>query len=323
MQPESAPLAVPSPPRRPWQPIKHSVFVGRVLADRLHVEGITIVPFVDAGQIDALRALYLETHQIPQGNGGLFYSVYSRDYQYRARVDRELRSILTPSFARYFHNYDNVINMFVVKTPGPASEFPIHQDTTALDERVHSPLSVWLPLQTITRDSGGLAVVRRTHRVLSPYRSISFEPEYVNIASTIRRYLEPIEVPLGHAVIFDARILHCSLENRTNDARPVVVSGIFPQGSELVTCYREPRAGAPIELLRQPPEFLLRFPNFLHDCHARPAMGQLIGTVPIEDEPHPLSAEAFVASCRDLGIEPVNAMPPQTGQRCHMIGEPR
>lgn len=303
--------------------MRHGVVIDPLLQERIHEDGIVVVPFVDDQQIDALRSVYRDTHEIPAGNGGLFYSVYSRDYDYRARVDRELRAILTPSFTRYFHNYDNVINMFVVKVPGPASEFPIHQDTTALDERVHSPLSVWLPLQAITRDNGGLAVVRRTHRILSRYRGISFEPEYAKIGTTIRRYLEPIDVPLGHAVLFDARILHCSLENRTKDARPVVVSGIFPQGSDVVTCYREPRPGAPIELLRQPPEFLLKFPNFLHDCHARPTMGKVIGTVPVADEPQSLSSEAFIAACRGLGVEPQDAMPPETGLRCNMIGEPR
>lgn len=299
----------------------HSVVRDPSLADRLHREGLATVPFAGPDQLFALRELFDGTHAIPVEGGGLFYSLYSRDYGYRERVDREMRTILAPSFERWFRDFDNVVNMFVVKMPGPASEFEIHQDTTALDERVHSPLSVWLPLREIGPDDGGLAVVRRSHHFLPPWRGVSFAPAYARVLDEARRYLEPVPVALGDAVLLDGRILHGSLENRSGQVRPVVVSGIFPAGSELLTCYREPAPGAPVELVRQPRDFVLRFPNFLHDCHARPVTGETVETLP--EPPALLTPEGFDAACRASGLEPLDAVPPRAPLPCHMIGEPR
>lgn len=306
-----------------WQPARHTVFRDERLADQVHEEGFVVAPFASDSQIDDLRRLFARTHGIPRGEGGLFYSVYSRDYEYRATVDREARAILLPSFERTFVNYDNVVNMFVVKVPGPASEFPIHQDSTALDESRHSPLNCWLPLTGITRLNGPLAFARRTHRFASPYRGVSLAPPFASILPVVRRYLEPIEVPLGHAVLFDARMLHASLPNEGTEDRPVVLSGIFPAGSEIVTCYKNPAPGSPIELFRQPPEFLLRFPNFLHDCHARPVMGEVIDEVPDHLAPRAMTEETFLRHCQSVGLEPCDAMPPAPERPCHMIGEPR
>lgn len=197
----------------------------------------------------------------------------------------------------------------------------MHPDqSSALSPSVRGP---WKPARHIRRENGALAVVPRTHHISSPYRGISFEPRCSKVQDLVRRFLEPVEVPLGQAVLFDARMLHCSLENRTEEDRAVVVSGIFPQGSEIVTCFREPEAKAPIELFRQPPEFLLRFPNFLHDCHARPTMSEVVGTVPAGQVPQPMTEGEFLAACRLLGIEARDEMPPAPGPRCHMIGEPR
>ena len=303
-----------------WQPVKHTVLRDDVITETLHKEGITKVPFVSEGQIAALQALFYETHDLQSAKGGMFYSVYSHDSEYRKKVDEEIRKILLPSFEHHFKNYENVINMFIVKMPGPASEFAIHQDMTALDEHKHSPLSVWLPLHDINLENGGLAVVPRSQGFFSPYRGQSFPFPFADIKETIKDYLEPVLMQAGEAILFDPRILHNSLPNTSDNPRIAIVAGIFPKEHELVTCYKAPEEDIRIELIRHEREFLLTNDNFFHDCHLRPKTGETLRFV--EEELARTTREGFIELCNAAGISPANSITTLSEVTCQMISEP-
>lgn len=302
-----------------WEPVAHSVFRDRDLAAEIHSEGISVRPFLSPGQLAALRDIYQRHHQLSDEQGGMFYSVYSQDLDYRRQVDEEVRQVLAPTLEAWFTDYKNVINSFVVKLPGKASEFAIHQDTTALDEFAHSPLSIWIPLWDVTEENGAMCVVPRTHRLFSPYRGISFPFPFSKINGEVREYLRPVPVKAGEAVLFDPRILHNSLPNQSGAPRVALICGIFPQEARFRICFKE-NAQAPIEIYDQDDDFLLKYPNFLHHCHDRPVSGTVVNRV--GDCYPPVDAETFHAMMADAGLDKLNLLPPVSELACNMIAEP-
>lgn len=311
-----------SAPARPaWEPVAHTVFKDAALAQRIHEDGYVVMRLWSDAQIAALQSICEREHRLTAAEGGMFYSVYSQDLAYRRRVHEEIAAIMRPTLDQHFVDYRNVINMFVVKASGPASEFGIHQDTTALDEFAYSPLSLWSPLCDVDADNGALCLVPRSHRFFSPYRGVSFPFPFSAIADTVREYLMPLPMRRGEALIFDNRLLHSSLANRSGRNRDAIVSGIFPAQARFQMCFKDPgQADAPIEIFEQGPDWLLDYPNFLQHCHERPVTGTVVGHARFDFAP--MGAAEFRALCARHGVSAVNAMPAAAQQRCNMISEP-
>ncbi len=313
--------AQPQRPSPAWEPVRHSVFRDDSLAQQIHADGYAVRRLWTAAQLDALQSLCDREHRVQADRGGMFYSVYSQDLAYRQRVHAEIAAIMRPTFDQFFVDYRNVINMFVVKAPGPASEFAIHQDTTALDEFRHSPLSLWSPLCDVDDSNGPLCLIPRSHRFFSPYRGVSFPFPFAALQGTLREYLVPLHLERGEALVFDNRLVHSSLANRSGRNREVVVSGIFPAQAQFQVCFKQPGQGdAPIEIFEQDPDWLLHYPNFLQHCHERPVTGKVIGHARFDFPP--MGEIEFRALCARHGVDAIKAIPGAPGERCNMLAEP-
>lgn len=302
-----------------WQPVRHTVFRDESIADLLHDTGITTREFLSAEQVRELRDIYHRHHSLTDENGGMFYSLYSQDLEYRKQVDREVRNVLQPVLDQWFKGYKNVINSFVVKLPGKASEFAIHQDTTALDELKYSPLSVWIPLQDISEENGAMCVVPKTHSLFSPYRGISFPFPFARANAVVREYLEPVTLKSGEAILFDPRLLHNSLPNSSEAPRLALICGIFPEEAQFNICFKE-GPDQQIDIYAQEDDFLLKYPNFLHHCHDRPVAGEVVRQVP--DKFPLMETEAVRELLQSAGLAPKNLLPPVSELNCNMIAEP-
>ena len=302
-----------------WQPLRHSVFKDSAFSDTLQESGVTVQPFLSMEQVKALRGIYEQRHQLEDADGGMFYSVYSQDLAYRQEVDREIRAVLQPTLDAWFVDYKNVVNSFVVKLPGKASEFDIHQDTTALDEFKHSPLSVWIPLWDVEPENGAMCVVPGTQGLFSPYRGISFPFPFADAKEEVRAYMEPVPVRAGETVLFDPRILHNSLPNTSKAPRVALICGIFPSEATFNICFKE-TPGADIEIYEQADDFLIKYPNFLHHCHDRPVEGSVVRRVK-DLYPH-LDGDAVEALFAENGIQRRDLLPPASEWACNMIAEP-
>ncbi len=304
-----------------WQPVKHSVFKDEELADRIHENGYAVLPLLTEDQVDQIMEIYQREHSISAEQGGMFYSMYSSDNDYRLRVHEEIQAILQPMLETHFKHYKNIVNSFVVKMSGDQSEFYVHQDTTAMDEFRYSPLSLWIPLHDITSENGALTVIEKTHWMFSPYRGVSFPFPFSGILNTVRRYLKPIYMKKGEVLVFDPRIVHNSMKNTSGKDRIAVICGIFDQDTRFVSCYKDPAVkNSPIELYEHEDDYVLKYANFFYDCHVRPTSGVKTGEV--EDQFPQMEEAEFVALCDELGIATSNILDSESGVQCHLVAEP-
>ncbi|MEM7105956.1 MAG: phytanoyl-CoA dioxygenase family protein [Bacteroidota bacterium] len=305
----------------PWKPAPYSVLQNEEIHQYLTEHGYYLDKLSSTTIIEALSQLFSETHSISDERGGMFYSVYSRNLDYRKKVHSEIGQILKPYLNSLFKNFKVIINSFVVKAPGPESEFYLHQDTTGLDEHKYSALNLWIPLIDVDASNGALALVPKSHQFFSPYRGISFPAPFDNIQSTVRQFLKPIPMQKGEVLIFDNRVLHNSFSNLSEQTRVAVVCGIFPEEAELVTCHKSGYSfGGKVELIQHDPEFILTHPNFLIDCQKRPDTGQSLGFF---EDPYPeINTEDFERLCANYQVEKENAVTQGSATNCNLIGEP-
>jgi hypothetical protein len=302
-----------------WQPVPPTIVRDAALTDAIVREGYVKVPFLPAETVEALREVYAREHKISSEDGGMFYSLYSQDLDYRQRVNDEVGALMSPHLEAFFHSYKTVLNGFIIKVPGPNSGFLIHQDTTGLDEFQFSSLSVWIPLWDIGPDDGAMCMVPRTHKFFYPYRGISFAFPFEKIHGVVKRYLEPVYMNAGEAIIFDQRTLHASLPNRSDKNRVVVVCGLFPQEAPFQNCYQESPT-APVEVYRQADDFILKYPRFMHDCRTRPIAGEKLGEVAFQV---PMwTQEQFETKTAEAGLKPLDIVGREDKLGCYPMPEP-
>lgn len=305
-----------------WKPVKHVVFKDDTMAETIHTKGYTKFEGINKNQLAKLNALFTAEHSFDVNEGGMFYSIYSRDKEYRKRVHETIAEILKPTLEAYFKDYKNVVNAFVVKLPGEKSEFYVHQDTTAVDEFQYSPLSLWIPLHDITPENGALAIIEKTHWFFSPFRGVSFAFPFKKINNTIKKYLKPVYMKAGEVMCFDNRIIHNSLANSSDQPRIAVISGIFPKDASFQTCYRAPEENSPIELYKHDDNYMMDYPHFFYNCTDRPYFGE---KVKIESNIFAeMGAEEFEELCALNGIDVVNELEgaQSTTTNCQLIAEP-
>lgn len=304
----------------PWKPVPQEIIKDDKLAQTINEVGFEVRKLLSSSQISDLSSVFEETHQIEQEDGGMFYSVYSQDLAYRKQIHDKIGAILKPTIEEHFKDYRVMLNSFVVKVAGEKSEFYLHQDTTGLDEWKHSPLNLWIPLEDVGVNEGCLGIVPKSHKFFTPYRSISFPAPFDGIANTVKKYLQPVEMLAGDALIFDNRVVHHSYKNNSGKTRVAVVCGLFPKDARLTTVFKPAyELGGQIELIEHEDDFLLKHPNFLIDCQMRPNSGTSIGW---KNDPYQaISEETFEALCKknDVPIVSENIIP--MGE-CNLISEP-
>lgn len=301
---------------------KHSVVQDEKLIDILQDIGYVINANIGKEALHSLQELYSKHHNVKEEKGGMFYSLYSLNLDYRKKINDEILKILSPFYNELFQHYKTVINSFIVKYNGEESAFSLHQDSTSLDENVYSPLSVWIPLQDTNIDNGCLCVVPQSHKIFYPYRGISFPTPFSNIENTLRKYLEPIEMKAGDILLFDNRLVHYSPANHSSKPRIVAMSGIFPQEAKLINCFQDNSLeNAPLEIYEQDDDFLLKGKNFYHDCTARPTLGKKAKEISISQ---PIfTEEMFLNKAKELHLIEHNLKEMQAPKKMNIVSEPK
>ena len=304
----------------PWKAVKHVIFKNDADRDEVFEQGYMLAPKLGKEQLEKLQTLFNSTHNLENGDGGMFYSVYSQDLSYRKKIHEEIGQILQPYLEERFKDYKVMINSFVVKLSGPKSEFYLHQDTTGLDEKKYSPLNLWIPLIDVDESNGCLGIIPKSHKWFSPYRSISFPAPFDTIQSTVKQYLSPTKMKAGEVLIFDNRLLHHSYSNESGETRIAVICGLFPKEAKLETCHKpEYTLGGEVERIEQPDDFLLKHPKFLIDCQDRPEMGKSLGFEP--DPYEVITKETFELLCESNGVKQRTEYSDDITD-CNLIGEP-
>jgi hypothetical protein len=260
-----------------WKPLPHKIVKNETNRKLLNDSGYLVAGNIGTKLLTDLKDFYKTLHAFNASEGGMFYSLYSNDIDYRKKVHCQIEKTLKPFYDNLFNDYKTVLNSFIVKIPGPKSDFTLHQDSTGLDEFKFSPLSAWIPLQDTDLSNGTLCLIPKTHKFFSPYRGISFSPPFAQYEAVLRKYLVPVDLKAGDILLFDNRLVHYSHLNNSNQERVVVMSGIFPSEAEILSVYKDENVfNAPLEIYRQSDDFLITNTAFYENCTLRPYRGEVV-----------------------------------------------
>lgn len=245
--PDAAAAREPAPPVAPpalrpslRDPIRCSA--GPTMADpdrqaELERFGFTVVALLDAEQLAEVRRASEALGPAPDDpRVAVNWSFHSQSREHKDDVKR-LLPLVRPELDRVFTDHEVFLTTFITKWPGPHSAFPPHQDPTLVDERRFTGVTVWAPLVDVDADNGMLQVVPGSHRFSSGLRvqDVDRSP-FAGLEEVVIGELgRGVPLAAGEALVFDNRIIHYSLPNRSSEGRVVLSFGMRPRAGRCVT----------------------------------------------------------------------------------------
>ena len=245
------------------------------IREALEQFGFAVAPLLEDEALRQLRSdsrAWLSGVEQQQDLGGNFLSA--------GRLTApELRSASTaivaehvlPALRRhpFSASFRHVSGVHLIKPPGKKGTLNPHQDSAHTDERKTAAYYVWVPLDDVDAGNGSLAVVPGSHRWGIPQRSLSipWPLRHIPHQLLLRQNLEVLEVPAGHAVFFNAALIHASGLNLSGQVRLAVNALMLPEGEAYRHYYRDRDSPSrKVEVFEVSPEF------FYHeDILARPS----------------------------------------------------
>ena len=253
------------------------VFRDQALQDAFEKDGFVAVPFYNENEIKELTELYYRMH--PQDEKGFFPSTFSKDKNYRAVADAEIRRVCSRAMDHYLEDIKVICGSFIVKSPGPESAMCVHQDMTLVDESKYTGINIWVPLTDLTPQNGALQILRGSHRLYPTYRGSTIPGIYEEVSDDIKPYLETLCLKAGEAVFFDQSIIHYSAANLSDKVRIVTNTFFTNKDATFNIGYWNKDFGLKIELFEEDDNFMTDFEQFGHNIADRPKIGKSLGLV--------------------------------------------
>ena len=200
---------------------------------------------------------------------------FQKDAELKKKKFASYRDFMMPLLGKHLDRYEPLIINYFSKAPG-SGEVPVHQNWTFVDERRFTSVSVWCPLQPVSRKNGTLEVVPGTQKVICDVRGPSIEWVFSDIIpELIEKYMVPLELKPGQVAVIDDSVIHYSGVNHSDAPRRAVQFILKPEEAQAIHYFRD--ASDPpgrVQLYEVGEEFFFDF-----DMRSRPNGGKLSDTI--------------------------------------------
>jgi phytanoyl-CoA dioxygenase PhyH len=223
--------------------------------------GYVKVPMLSPPEVAAIRAALAQMRPhdafAPQGPRTFHCSYLDDNEDYRRSVFRLLQAAFAPSIGKYLKNYIALNCNFYVKPPG-AGEFLLHQNWPALPLDDTS-VTIWCPLLDTDAANGTLEFVVGSHKIVPHVEGPNVPGLFDRIRrQVIEKYLTPVPVNAGEAIIFDDSLIHWSARNTAPEPRVAIQILCVPADAQPCFYFYDPGHPERFEQIRVDSEFFLK-----------------------------------------------------------------
>lgn len=251
------------------------IFKDASLQNELEESGYVIIPFYSHDDIKKINAFYKENTQT--NNTGFQPTTYFNSLEYRLKASAFIKNIAHSYIEKYLQDYKTYMGSFIAKHPDKNSELGVHQDMTLVDESKFMGINIWSPLCDTNTKNGALYLIPKSHRIFPTYRNANIKNIYDKHYSIIKKYMQPIFMKAGEAIIFDNSILHFSPPNLSKEIRIATNVFITHKDAKITIAYHDKESNK-IEHFEQEDDFFTTYTQFGNDSNMeRPKIGKSLG----------------------------------------------
>jgi ectoine hydroxylase-related dioxygenase (phytanoyl-CoA dioxygenase family) len=277
-----------------------NIFLDKKLQSEFDKKGYVILDILTPEQIAAFISLYDEVEGAKgtaNTNKNTYeLSFFDKNADAKKRKFNTVYGFMKPFIDKHLDSYSPIIVNLFNKEHG-TGEVPVHQNWTFVDEKKYSSVTIWCPLQKVSRENGTLEVVPGTHKVISDFRGPSIPWVFDNLNEVMKdKYMLPLELNPGQVAVIDDSVIHYSGINNTYENRRAVQFIMKPAEAPTIHCYKEDKENDTISIMDVDDNYFFDF-----DMWAKPKAGTNLRTehFPIhkisEDELVQLSSRNLIA----------------------------
>jgi len=224
-----------------YLPGQVSILNDAELEREVNVNGFAVADLLDSGQVQRLRGLfhrYFPDRSIFSGRYNTIDNVPTMD---RCSAHGEIVSIIHKSLVAMFHDFTVPISCLYSKRPDGVSDTDWHSDPDyVLNQSLMPMYGIWCPLVRCDDRNGVLNVIPRSHRVINSLVHKWQEWPLAPYRRQLDRYSVSFDLRPGQAIIFDARLIHRSLANLSDEDRDCIVMRVAHRDAEFFSVSPEP-----------------------------------------------------------------------------------
>ena len=198
--------------------------------------------------------------------------------EYKRQVHNLVREVFDQYVEKFLAGYRIVNANFYVKPPHQG-KFAIHQNWPILDDLTDTSVTIWCPLQDTCVENGTLHVVKGSHKVYPHIEGVTLPSYFKGFEQALHdRWLTPLDVLAGDAVIFDDGLIHWTAFNHSDAPRIALQILCVPVDKQPVFFYHDPKNNPDeLELFQADVDFFID--NHISDLLVRKSDWESLGFV--------------------------------------------
>jgi len=250
-----------------------NVFFDDALQSEFDKKGFVVLDVLSAEEVQGFINLYdaVEGAKGTANTNKNSYelSFFDKDIEAKKQKFNRVYDFMKPHIDRFLDHYSPIMVNLFNKEHG-TGEVPIHQNWTFVDEKEFTSVSVWCPLQQVSRQNGTLEVVPGTHKVISDYRGPTIPWVFDKLNDIMKdKYMLPLELRPGQVAIIDDSIIHYSGINNTHENRKAVQFIMKPADAPTIHCFKEDSEGDTVHIMDVDDDYFFDF-----DMWSKPKAGR-------------------------------------------------
>ncbi len=194
--------------------------------------GYCVLPkFCSSDVIHQLLKLYSENYN---SIDGMYVTHTTNDFKKNKNVCNQIFKILGNNLQLHFTDIKQVLAHFAVKNKNGNNFFNLHQDYSIVEEQKFGIAHIWIALNDINSNNGGLMLIPKSHKIFNNYRSGTFGINFISHKAVEKKIIN-FDIKAGDAIIYHPAVFHGSPENNSGQDRIAVIAAVANVNATL--CY--------------------------------------------------------------------------------------
>jgi hypothetical protein len=214
-----------------------SILADQSLDYTLREDGYVIIPLLSETTTNTLLQFYFRQH--PQQVTGMYATAHDENLELRKTVSEQIKLMALPYIQAAIPGVEVLGGSFIAKGNDPQATLPPHQDWNIVDEQQFRSFNLWIPLVDTNAENGGIMVLPKSHLFGMYYRGPHISSAYEMVGEELLQNMKLLEIPAGHALLYDHRLLHASGPNQSKSLRIVAVMGVIERGASMKIYYQQ------------------------------------------------------------------------------------
>lgn len=268
---------------------QRSVLKNDELAKEINIKGYTTIQLLTEVEIEKLKQVFSTFFPNKEQYIGGFNSMVKLSTQERIEIHQLISGIIQDRLGLFFRDYQCPISTLWGKQNDGVDNVDIHADPSfTFNPKLEDSFIAWCPLLDVDERHGTLKVAPKSHRLINHLRNNNYAWPLENRHILFGKYLKPLTLKAGEAVLFDDRLVHASSPNLSDKVRECVVFRIVHKSTNFISVSPSKNKDV-MEIYKQNADYF--FDSSVVHYEKQPSVGVYMGNMAVF--PQKISDEAI------------------------------